>query len=387
MSKSLTLRAARTPRVQVRSGRAFWEPSATLRRQGFKSQALGILTTAALAQADELNTGADAFLSAEASTRPAAQTVADMLARYQASDEWRSLSPRTQRDYERHLARAKATLGAKRLDQLTRREISAWHTALAAISPDDARNSLGALRAFLSWAVDENLLATNPAIGISAAPRERRNRIATRDELWAMIRTAERLKLPSVAAVALTTAATMQRVSDILSLTRHQIDQGALYLTQSKTKAELSFRLHALVIDRLGTLPDDAQAPLFPSERTRTTYTLRAFERAWDTVRTAAAKDMPSLTGTDAAVREPTHKGELAARDLRRSGMVWAAQSGASIAQICSISGHTLQSGLDILETYLPRQRLLADQATAKLDLIRTPTIEDIGAHLMAAAS
>ena len=387
MSKSLATRAERTPRVQVRTGRVFWEPSATLRRQGFKSQPLGILSAEALGQADELNAAADAFLSAEASARPAARTVAAMLATYQASGEFTGLRDRTQKDYARHLARVSPALLAARVDQLTRRAIDGWHETLAAASPDDARNSLGAFRAALAWMVAKHHLAANPALGISAAPRNRRKRIATRDELWAMIRAAEKLNLPSVAAAALTTAGTMQRVSDVLAMTRNQIEQGVLYLTQSKTRAELSFRLHALVIDRLGTLSNDATAPLFPSEHTLEAYSLRAFERAWATVRAAAAVDMPSFIGADPAVREPTLKGELAARDLRRSGMVWAAQSGASIAQICSISGHTLQSGLEILETYLPRQRLLADQGVAKLDLIHTPTIDDMGQHLLAAAS
>lgn len=382
MSSSLIRRAERTPRVQLRAGRAFWEPSASLRRHGYKSQALGPVTAAALAQADELNAAADAFLSAKAEARPAAQTVAFMLASYQASAEFRGLAPRTQRDYARHLGRVTPALLATRLDQLTRRAIAKWHDELAEISAEDARNSLGALRAALAWAVAKHHLAANPALGISAAPRKRRKRIATREELWAMIRTAERLGLYSVAAVALTATATMQRVSDTLGHRRGQIEAGVLYLRQSKTGADLSFRLHALVIDRLGTLPAK-DAPLFPSEETGEAYTLRAFERAWDKVRAAAAVDMPSLIGADPSVREPTLQGELAARDLRRSGMVWAAQSGASIPQICSMSGHTLQSGLEILETYLPRQRLLADQAVAKLDLIRTPTVEDMG-HLLA---
>jgi hypothetical protein len=383
MSKSLTRRAERTPRVQLRAGRIFWEPSASLRRHGYKSQALGTLTGAALDQADELNASADDFLSAKTAARPAAQTLAAMLASYQASDAFAKLAARTRRDYARHLARVTPALLAGRADQLTRRALDRWHADLATTSGEDARNSLAALRAALAWAVARHHMATNPALGISAAPRQRRRRIATREELWTMIRTAERMGLRSVAAVALTAPAIMQRVSDTLGLTRRQIDAGVLYMRQAKTGEELSFRLHALVIDRLGTLPDQ-DAPLFPSEETGGAYSIRAFERAWDKVRTAAAKDMPSLIGADPAVREPTLQGELAARDLRRSGMVWAAQSGAQVPQICSISGHTLQSGLEILETYLPRQRLLADQAIAKLDLIRTPTVDDIGAHLLA---
>lgn len=378
LPRSLALRARSTPRVQLRKDRLFWEPSRSLRAAGYRTQALGLASASALNQADELNAAADAFLAAGSTDRPTRRTVASLLANYQASKTASELASRTQGDYARHLKRAAAALGDTPADQLTRRAIQAWHDKLAASSPADARNSLAALRAALTWAVDAEEVAANAALGVKAAGRERRQRIATRPELWAIIRTAERMGLHSVAGAALCATATMQRISDTLTLTRSNVDAGVLYLCQSKTKVDLSFRLHPLVIDCLGKLADEPDAPLFPNERTGAAYDLRAFERAWVRVRDAAAVSMPSLTGADASVREPTLKGELAARDLRRSGMVWTAQAGASVAQICSVSGHTLQSGLDILETYLPRQRLLADQAVARLDMIRTPAIEDL---------
>ncbi len=373
--KSLTLRAKRTPRVQLRGDRLFWEPSKTLRLAGYKSQPLGPLTTAALAAADQLNETADALLARGADDRPAARSLADVLARYRKSRAFAKLTPRGQADYARHLNRAAAALGKIPADQLTAAAVQKWHDKLAAASGADARNSLSALRAALTWAK----LGGNPAAGVTdLAPRIRRQRIATRGEVWAMIRTADMMGLPSVATAILTSVATMQRVSDTLSLTRAHIDSGVLYLTQSKTGADLSFRLHPLVIDGLGTLPEDPAAPIFINPETDRAYTLRAFERAWCKVRSKAAASMPSLTGADPAVRLPTLKGALTVRDLRRSGMVWAAESGATLPQIRSVSGHSLQGGLTILETYLPHQRSLADQAVARLDLLNPPALDDL---------
>lgn len=384
MINSIEHRANRTPRVQVRKGRVFWEPSASLRKAGYKSQALGPLHPDALNQADELNDAADLFLAGEQARRPAAGTLAQAIEKYKVSTDFtEGLGIRTQRDSARHLERAKSVMGSDRLDQITTHKIKAWHKDLAKKSQSDARNSLAALRAALTWAVDEELIGSNPALGTKAAPQNKRKRVATRDELWAMIQTADRMGLPSVAAVALTAVATMQRVNDTLSLTRRQIKDGVLFLTQSKTGVELSFRLHPLVVDRLGPLPDQDVA-LFPNEHTRRAYQIRAFERAWSKVRDTAAENMPSLLGQDPDVCEPVLKGKLNAGDLRRSGMVWAAEAGTGINQICSVSGHTLQKGYEILETYMPRQRIFADQAIGRLDLIRSPAIEEIERHLLA---
>ncbi len=383
MSKSLKLRADRTPRVQIRKGRIYWEPSASLRRAGYKSNALGLLSVENLNAADELNTAADAFLAAEEENRPAIGTVGQAIAKFKRSDEYRDASARTRKDYDRHLARAEATLGPSRLDQLTAKDAQSWHDTLAKLSPDDARNSASKLRTMLAWCVTDGMIATNPAAGIKTAAAKKRKRIATREELWLMIHTAERMGELTVAAVALTCVATMQRVSDTMKLTTGQIDKGVLYLKQSKTGAELSFRLHPLVVDRLGPLPDKDKA-LFINERTRRAYQLKALQNAWARVRAEAARTMPSLIGADPAVLEPVLKGKLCIRDLRRSGMVWAAEAGVGINQICSVSGHTLTKGYEILETYMPRQRIFADQAIAKLDLIRSPAIEEIEKNLLA---
>jgi hypothetical protein len=55
------------------------------------------------------------------------------------------------------------------------------------------------------------------------------------------------------------------------------------------------------------------------------------------------------------------------ARDLRRTAMINMAKAGATTPQIASVSGHSIEAAQRILETYLPRNRDLAEIAITKL--------------------
>jgi integrase len=55
------------------------------------------------------------------------------------------------------------------------------------------------------------------------------------------------------------------------------------------------------------------------------------------------------------------------ARDLRRTAMLRMAEAGATVPQIASVSGHSIESTTRILETYLPRNRGLAEIAITRL--------------------
>jgi hypothetical protein len=48
-------------------------------------------------------------------------------------------------------------------------------------------------------------------------------------------------------------------------------------------------------------------------------------------------------------------------RDLRRTAMVRIAEAEATVPQIASVSGHSIEATQRILETYLPRNRDLAE--------------------------
>jgi integrase len=55
------------------------------------------------------------------------------------------------------------------------------------------------------------------------------------------------------------------------------------------------------------------------------------------------------------------------ARDLRRTAMLRMAEAGATVPQIASVSGHSIEQTQRILNTYLPRNRDLAEIAIARL--------------------
>lgn len=383
MIDSLTRRAAATPRVSLKSGRLYWQPSAALRRRGWTGQSLGVLSAAHLNAADELNAGADAALAAEAAAAPAPETLAGLVRAFQASEEWQALRARTRRDYARHLARATADLGERLADQLTGKQVKAWHGALG--GGRDAYNHVASLRALFAWATTAGRARGNPAAGLGIRKPASHKRVGERAELWALVEAADALGRPSVAVAAVLLAATMQRPADVLALTTRQVRAGVLRLTQFKTGAELAFALHPVAAERLGHLGDNG-APLVVNERTGAAYTERAFERAWAAARARAAERLPSIAGADQEVQDPTRRGPLNAAHMRRTGMVWAAEAGAKIDEICSVSGHDLSSGMQILETYLPRQRLLADRAITRLDLHRAPSLADMSATLLPAA-
>ena len=54
--------------------------------------------------------------------------------------------------------------------------------------------------------------------------------------------------------------------------------------------------------------------------------------------------------------------------DLRRTAVVRMAEAGCTIPEIASLSGHQLETTSRIIETYLPRNRRLAQAAVAKLE-------------------
>lgn len=353
---SLHRRAKATPRVTVKNGRTYWEPSASLRHMGFKGRALGPLNTASLNAADELNTRAD---QAE---KPGAGTLHQILQRYQKSDLFKNLGIRGQRLRAKHLRDATEILGKRTLaDTLTVADLE----ELRAKVSDDGFISV---RTALSWAETEDLIFANPAKSITIARRGKRSRIAMRDELKAIINSLDDLGEPVAADIALTCCTGMQRVGDVRRLTCHALQDGGMTITQSKTGVTVRFAAHPAIQDRIARRRSNSPL-LFANPRTGNAYTSRQLQRIWDEARTNAADDVPSITGQDTTVTDPHFQTPLRMSDLRRTGMVWASEAGATLQQIVAASGHSLQAGFDVLQHYLPRHRSLADQAVGAIAL------------------
>lgn len=366
MTTSLERRAKATPRVSIKAGRAYWQPSKAMRARGFTGESLGRLTVEAMNRADELNEAADKVLADDEATAGEPDTITSACQAYEKSPDFLTCAPSTRAERRKHLARARAALGTKRTAQLTTKRVREWHDELG--GGRSAYNHVMTLKTALAWAVENGKAQKNAAAGTKLERPESAKRIARRAELWAIVRAAERLGRPSVGVAAILLAVTMQRPADVRALTTFNVRDGAVRLIQRKTGADVSFNLHPDARAMLEAVP---AGPLVRDEDTGLAYTERQLQRAWAEVRLEAARAEPSIVGAAPAaeLEASYHAGPLCMRHFRATGMVWAAEGGASVPQIVAASGHDLSSGMKILKHYIVPTKPLADQAIARLTL------------------
>jgi integrase len=140
---------------------------------------------------------------------------------------------------------------------------------------------------------------------------------------------------------------TAQRPNDVLRMTWPQYSGSAIRLRQQKTKALLDIPVHPVLRAYLDGLSRSGASLTIVSYRSRPVPYLRFNERF---------RRVANRAGLDAQ-----------ARDLLRTAMIRMAEAGATVRQIASVSGHSIESTQRILETYLPRNRDLAEVAITRL--------------------
>jgi hypothetical protein len=126
-----------------------------------------------------------------------------------------------------------------------------------------------------------------------------------------------------------------------------QYSGSAIRLRQQKTGALLDVPVHPVLRDHLNALSRSETSLTIVSYRGRAVRYINFNDR----------------------FRRIAERAEIdaQARDLRRTAMLRMAEAGATAPQIASVSGHSIQATQRILETYLPRNRDLAEIAIARL--------------------
>ncbi len=140
---------------------------------------------------------------------------------------------------------------------------------------------------------------------------------------------------------------TAQRQGDILSLPWGKFDGQKIKLRQNKTGAWVEIPVMPQL--KIASWKRKATIILI-SERTGSPYTKDHFGDIFREVRKAASIE-----------------DELQYRDLRKTSIVMLAMSGCTDTEITAISGHTNSEVSDILETYLPRNTRMAENAIKKM--------------------
>ena len=140
---------------------------------------------------------------------------------------------------------------------------------------------------------------------------------------------------------------TAQRPADVLKMTWTHYSGSFIRVRQRKT----------------GTLLDIAVDPVLRAH-------LDGMTRARSSLTLVARRGLPLPYRTfNTHFRQIAERAgiDAQARDLRRTAMVNMAKAGATVPQIASVSGHSIEATQRILETYLPRNRDLAEIAITRL--------------------
>lgn len=277
---------------------------------------------------------------------------------YESSSAFTSRADRTRADYKKHLRAVAAEFGDFPLsalsDRRTRGEFLAWRDRLAVKSRRGADYRFAVFARALSWAADRGLVTNNPL-----EKPGRLYRSGRRESIWTDDDEAAFLKLaPKHLHLALMLALwTGQRQGDLLRLTWTAYDGRMIRLRQGKTGARIAIPAGAplkAALDAASLHKKDAVTIL--TTESGTSWTESGFRASW---RKACQK---------AGVRDVTF------HDLRGTAVTRLALADCSVAEIATITGHSLRDVGAILDThYLSRDSGLADSAIRKLET-RTKT-------------
>lgn len=227
-----------------------------------------------------------------------------------------------------------------------------------------ANGALLTLSAALSWGILRGRvkLTDNPAQRLQMETPEPRVRFGTRAEILALIAASDAAGLPAIGDMMLLGVWSGQRQSDRLAAEHKGVMGNRRVFRQAKTGAivailkapELEGRLAAAMARRRAAGQISTHVILDERGAVWRPYAAKRYREDFRAVRDRAAKTCPSLATFHDS-------------DLRDTAVVWMALAGATIPEIVSVTGHTLESATRILKHYLARHPEMADSAIRKM--------------------
>ncbi|XUY27846.1 tyrosine-type recombinase/integrase [Agrobacterium sp. rho-8.1] len=290
-----------------------------------------------------------AYLSAKRErSNPLALNLSDLVTRYKNSTDFKQTSASNQRDYSRHLDDIRDRFGSLTLEEiqrpLTRGAFKDWRDGMAD-KPRTADFAWTVLARVLSFAKDRGYLVLNIAErGGRIYRADRREKIWT-DEQISAFEHASSVSLFLALQMALWTG---QRKGDLLAMRWSQYDGQNFQLRQSKTKTRVIVPVHHSLQLQL--------KPTAPAE----TILVNSLGRPW-------TKDGFNSSWSKAKIKAGVT--DLTFHDLRGTAVTRMALAGCTVAEIASISGHSLRDVETILDMhYLGSRSELARNAARKLN-------------------
>jgi integrase len=314
--------------------------------------------------------------------RPRSADTAATFRRYAAT--WladRPLKPRTRHHYQQLLEqRLLPRFGALRPSQITPDMVRAWHAEMGEDTPTLRAHCYGLLRSILATAVHDELISANPCHIRGAGNSKRVHKIITLDlaELAELVAAMpERLQPMTLLA-----AWCGLRFGELTELRRKDVDlaRGVIHVRRAVTRVAGDFVVGTPKSD--AGVRDVAVPPhLLPMLRQHLSGATTGgregmlFPAAGDPTRHLAPA---SLYRVFYAARKAAGRPDLRWHDLRHTGAVLAASTGASLAELMARLGHsTPQAALRYQHASLGRDaeiaRRLSEMAQPDL-LIQTRT-------------
>ena len=309
-----------------------------------------------------------------------AGTIAAVVRSWRQSARYRALRPNSIITYERAIVQLLNTMGDLQVAALTPVLLARFYEIEHTRAPSMANLKMKVLKVVLSFATIQGWIPSNPAAEVrfatiqgwipsNPAAEVRLNGQKPRQKVWsdraltAVVDAADAIGRPSVGTMVLMAAYLGQRPGDTRRMTWGQYKDGCITLTQQKTRKAMKVPVAPELAERLEAMRHAATG----DRVTATTiiwndhpknygkpYTEWSLHAAWNKVRAVARDQAPELDG-------------LRIADLRRTAVVWMAEADATEAQIAAVTGHNIDSTRHILETYLPRNEVMAAAGIAKL--------------------
>ncbi len=290
--------------------------------------------------AERLNAAADSLAPADL----ARGSIGWVIQRYRDSDEYQDLSPGTVKYYKRFLREVEALGPDLPFASFTRRAVVDFIESYE--KSFQRRQSAAVLKNLFKLARYHGVVTADETAGLRLKTSRPRDRIWTDEEVARWIEVAG-VEDPHMRTAFLLLQFTAQRPTDVLRMAWPQYSGSAIRLRQQKTGALLDIPVHPVLRDHLDGLARSPTSLTIVTYRGRPVKYLRFNERY---------RRVAERAGIDAQ-----------ARDLRRTAMLRMAEAGATVPQIASVSGHSIEATQRILETYLPRNRDLAEIAITRL--------------------
>jgi integrase len=291
--------------------------------------------------AERLNNAADAIPLPQELPR---DTIGGLIHRYRKSDGFLALAPGTIKYYARYLREIEALGPRLPFASFTRQAVVDFIETYP--KTHQRRQAAAVLKNLFALARYYGLVDSDAAGGLRLKTSKPRDRIWSDDEIarWVNAALAED---PHMVTRFLLLQFTAQRPTDVLRMAWPHYSGSAIRLRQQKTGTLLDVPIHPVLGAHLDALPRKASCLTIVAYRDRPVPYARFNERFRRICRCADI--------------------DAQARDLRRTAMVNMALAGATVPQIASVSGHSIEATQRILEAYLPRNRELAEIAIARL--------------------